>query len=83
MHCTYGAESGLVETVKSEKNLEGIRRLAKMMIEKHADHAAEHAMGHALEMRSQGDVNGEVVWLKVFDSIRALQKKELRAQTLH
>ncbi len=54
-----------------------------MMIEKHADNAADYAMGHALEMRGRGDVNGEIVWLKVFDSIRALKYKNSENKILH
>lgn len=67
----------------NEKSPEGIRRLAKMMIEEHTDHAAEHAMSHALEMRLRGDLSGEAVWLKVFDSIWALQQKNLGPKVLH
>ena len=69
--------------MKSRETPEDVYRLAKMMIEKHTDHAAEYAMGHALEMRGRGDVNGEIVWLKVFDSILALKYKNLECKILH
>ena len=69
--------------MKSRQTPEDIFRLAIMMIEKHADHAADYAMGHALEMRGRGDLNGEIVWLKVFDSIRALHYKNFEHKTLH
>lgn len=69
--------------MKGRQNSEDIWRLAIMMIEKHADNAADYAMGHALEMRGRGDVNGEIVWLKVFDSIRALKYKNSENKILH
>ena len=69
--------------MKSRQIPEDICRLAKMIIEKHADHAAEYAMGHALEMRGRGDLNGEIVWLKVFDNIQALQYKKFEHKILH
>ncbi|MGC8525271.1 MAG: hypothetical protein ACP5M5_13400 [Acidibrevibacterium sp.] len=69
--------------MKPKETPEDICRLAKMMIDEYSDHAAEHAMGHALEMRSRRDLNGEVVWLKVFDSIKALQERGIENKTLH
>lgn len=69
--------------MKPVETPEDICRLAKMMIDEYSDSAAEHAMGYALEMRFRGDLNGEVVWLKVFDSIKALQERSLEPKTLH
>jgi hypothetical protein len=62
---------------------EGICRLAKMMIEEHGGQAAEYAMDNALKMRSRGDLNGESVWLKVFDSIWALKKLSSEQRSFH
>ena len=48
-----------------------------MFIARYAKLASEHAMKHALEAHEHDDLNGEKIWLKVFDTIIELQQKKL------
>lgn len=51
-----------------------IWRAAKLLVDQHGVHADEHAMQKAIDMHHAGDHAGEVVWLKIFDCIRGLQR---------
>ncbi len=51
-------------------------RAANLLLQQHGNDAAAHAMQRALDLRAAGDERGAAVWLKVFDCIHDLQRRQ-------
>lgn len=52
-----------------------IRRVAKMMVERHGDEAEAQASSRADKLLEDGDLEGRSVWLRIVDAIRDLLRR--------
>ncbi len=55
-----------------------IYRAAKLLIDKHGDHAQLRAIKRTTKMLDSGDVDGYAVWKRIVDAIDDMQRETLR-----
>jgi hypothetical protein len=54
-------------------------RAAALVLKEHGTNASNYAMQRALDLKEEGDANGEAAWLRIFDAIWELQRSQRRA----